>query len=105
MDKARDSAYSDFGTVCEPKEAGMREIKTSWVTEADHLISRWSEAEDVQAPYNPPWMRDAANTAAYREDVSPLVLELNFLSRLSPFGRGWFERALEGLISPRTCRH
>lgn len=84
----------------------MRAIKTSWGTEADHLVGRWSEAKDVQVPYNPPWMRDAANTAPHREAVSPLVEELDFLNGLSPFaGRGWFERALEGLTSPPTCRH
>jgi hypothetical protein len=84
----------------------MRAVETSWGTDADHLESRWSEAKDVQVPYRPPWMRDAANAAPHQEAVSPLVQELDFLNRLSPFaGRGWFERALEGFISPPTCRH
>jgi hypothetical protein len=84
----------------------MSAIKTSWGTEADHLVGRWSEAKDVQVPYNPPWMRDAANTAPHREDVSPLVLELDSLNRLSPFaGRGWFERALGRFTSQSICRH
>jgi hypothetical protein len=68
------------------------------------LVGRWSEAVDIQAPYNPPWMRDAAKTALHWEDVSPLVLALDF-RRLSPFGRGWFERALEGFTSRSTCRY
>jgi len=50
-------------------------------------------------------MRDATNTGN-SEVVSPLVRELDFLNKLSPFaGRGWFERALEGLISPPTRWH
>jgi hypothetical protein len=73
----------------------MRTIKTSWGTEADHLVSWWSEATDIQVPYNPPWMRDAAKTTPRRENVSPLVLALDF-RRLSPFGREWFVRTLEG---------
>jgi hypothetical protein len=80
----------------------MSAIKISWGTEADHLASRWSEAKDVQVPYNPPWMQDAAGTAAHREAVPPLELALDF-TRLSPFGRGWFERALEG-FTPQS-RH
>jgi hypothetical protein len=71
----------------------MSPIKISWRTEADHLAGRWSEAKDLQVPYNPPWMQEAANAAAHR-DVSPLALELDFLDRLSPFGRAWFERTL-----------
>jgi hypothetical protein len=82
----------------------MRAIKTSWGTEADHLVGRWSEADDIQVPYNPPWMRDTAKIAPHREDVSPLVLALDF-RRLSPFGRGWFERAWEGFTSRSTCRY
>ena len=38
-----------------------------------YLVSRWSEAKDLQVPYNPLWMRDAANTAPHREAVSPLM--------------------------------
>ena len=84
----------------------MRAIRTSWGTEADHLVSRWFEGMDVQVSYHPPWMRDAPNTIHHPEAVSPLVRELDFLNRLSPFaGRGWFERALEGLISPPNRRH
>lgn len=84
----------------------MRAIKTSWGTEADHLVSRWFETKDVQLPYNPPWMQHAANTAPHLEAVSPLVRELDFLNNLSPLaGRGWFERALEGFISLPTRRH
>jgi len=81
----------------------MRALKTSWGTEADHLAGRWSEAVDIEVPYNPPWMRDAAYTGTHREYVSPLVLALDFRRR-SPFGRGWFERALEGFTSRSTCR-
>jgi hypothetical protein len=83
----------------------MLAIQTSWGIEADHLVSRWSEAMDVKVPYNPPWMRDPAKTAPRPGAGSPLEQELNFLNRLSPFaGRGWFERALEGLIPP-SRRH
>jgi hypothetical protein len=73
-----------FWDFSKPKEAGMRAIRTSWGTEADHLVGRWSEAMDIQVPYNPPWMRDAAKAASRRQDVSPLVLVLDF-RRLSPF--------------------
>jgi hypothetical protein len=74
----------------------MSAIKTSWGTEADHLVGRWSESTDVQVPFSQPWMREAASTAPHLEDVSPLLLELDFLNRLSPFaGRGWFERLLQ----------
>jgi hypothetical protein len=84
----------------------MRAIKTSWGREADRLVGRWSEANDVQVRYNPPWIRDAAHTAPHREDFSPLVLELDFLNRLSSFaGRGRFERALEGFTWRSTCWH
>jgi hypothetical protein len=39
-------------------------------------------------------MQDAAHTGAQREDISPLALELDFLTRLSPFAwRRWFERS------------
>ena len=81
----------------------MHAIKTSWGTEAGLLVGRWSEARDMKVPYSPLWMRDAARTAPDREAVSPLVLALDF-RRLSPFGRGWFERALEGFTSRSTCR-
>ena len=84
----------------------MRAIKTSWAREAGHLVGRWSEAKPMQVPYNPPWLRDAANPVPHREDVSPLVLELDFLNRLSPFaGRGWFERAFEGFTSRTSFSH
>jgi hypothetical protein len=84
----------------------MRPIKTSWGTEAGQLVGRWSEGRDVQLPYNPPWMRDAAKAAPHREEASALVLELDFLNRLSPFaGRGWFERMLGGFTSRSICRH
>jgi len=59
----------------------MSPIKTSWGTEADHLVGRWSEATDVRVPYNPLWMRDAASTAPHPKDVSTLLLELDFLNR------------------------
>jgi hypothetical protein len=81
----------------------MSAIKISWGTEADHLAGRWSEDKDLQVPYNPPWMQDAANTAPRREAASPLVLALDF-ARLSPFGRGWLERALEGFTPRSACR-
>ncbi len=80
----------------------MRAIRTSWRTEADHLVGRWSVAMEIQVPYNPPWMRDAAKTAPHREDVLPLVLASDF-RRLSPFGREWFVRALEGLTLRSTA--
>ena len=72
----------------------MCAMEASWGREADHLVSRWSEAMDRQVPYNPPWMRDAAKTTPHREAVSPLVLALDF-TRLSPFAG----------IPRSACRH
>jgi hypothetical protein len=104
IDKVRLSTYSDLGVLRTRKEAGMRVIRSSWQTEANRLICRWSEAKEERFPYNPPWIQEAFKTPPHRERVSPLVLELDF-RRLSPLaGRGWFERALEGFTLRPTCR-
>lgn len=80
----------------------MYTIKSSWQTEADRLICRWSEAKEVQVPYNPPWIQDASKTTSHAEGVSPLVLELDF-TRLSPFaGRGMVRARLGSKMWSRS---
>jgi hypothetical protein len=56
-------------------------MKTSWQTETDHLICRWSEVgERIQ--YNPPWIQDASRDV-HRRKVS---LSLPDFTRISSFG-------------------
>ena len=82
----------------------MRTIKSSWQGEAGRLTCQWSQAAEPHVPYSPHWMRDASETTSDAESISPLALTLDF-TRLSPFGRGWFERALEGFTPRPQSRH
>ncbi len=61
-------------------------MKTSWETETDRLVCRWSDVGE-RVPYNPPWIEDAARNV-HEKNVSPLG---PVFTRLSPFGGGqWY---------------
>lgn len=59
-------------------------MKTSWQTDADHIVCRWSDAENT-IPYRPPWLQEAAEGDEIASDLMP------DFTRHSPLGSGeWF---------------
>ena len=67
---------------------GAQVLKISWENEAEHLVCKWSVAEDVRFPYKALWMQDCTELPPSK--LSPLLAVLDF-RRLSPFGgKGWF---------------
>jgi hypothetical protein len=60
-------------------------VKTSWQTEADQIVCRWTESEE-RIQYNPPWLQEAARSTdrSARQEVPDF-------STHSPLGLGeWF---------------
>ena len=64
----------------------MNAMKILWQTEADRLVSRWSEVRD-RAQYNPCWNQDTSRNGDGKNVSRPVLV----FTRLSPFGaRGWY---------------
>lgn len=60
-------------------------MKTSWQTEGDRIVCRWSEA-GKRIQYNPPWLQEASRSVD--KSVSPVIPDFTMHS---PFGSGeWY---------------
>jgi hypothetical protein len=60
-------------------------MKTSWQTDADRIVCRWSETGE-RTQYNPPWLQQASQGV----DRSVTLAVPDFASH-SPLGSGeWF---------------